>query len=253
MSFFFALNLNNFNNLITIPKFTNEGTKLKGLSLFSAKIKKNKWHIRKQVCREDDYFFYLEVLPRDLEDIFFLNNSSFCNNRELTVKELKIFYDVKSNYSFRANLKIKNDKYGSSSYQSEYPIEMIYKKGSILSTVSSLTNDANSNFIAFKQIYYLPTKKPFQVFLVDLKKEEILSKTIFYSNSTNIIELSKVKDIKNCCFYSDEFLGIPIFISYGDKGVSMEHSHPPHLYIQSNNKFKLVTNLKNKVKKIVSK
>ena len=32
---------------------------------------------------------------------------------------------------------------------------------------------------------------------IDLKKEEILSKTIFYSNSTNIIELSKVKDIKN--------------------------------------------------------
>ena len=65
--------------------------------------------------------------------------------------------------------------------------------------------------------------------------------------------MSKVKNIKNCCFYSDGFLGIPIFISYGDKGVSMEHSHPPHLYIQSNNKFELVTNLKNKVKKIVSK
>ena len=41
MSFFFALNLNNFNNLITIPKFTNEGIKLKGISLFSAKIKKD--------------------------------------------------------------------------------------------------------------------------------------------------------------------------------------------------------------------
>ena len=254
MSFFFALNLNNFNNLITIPKFTNEGIKLKGISLFSAKIKKDKWQIKKQVCREDDYFFYLEVLPKDLEDIFFLNNSSFCNsNKGLLVKELKIFYDVKSNYTFRANLKIKNDKYGSSSYQSEYPIEMTYKKGSILSTVSSLINEENSNFIAFKQIYYLPTKKPFQVFLVDLKKEKILSKTIFYSNSTNIIELSKVKDIKNCCFYSDGFLGIPVFISYGNKGVSMEHSHPPHLYIQSNNKFELVTNLKNKVKKIVSK
>ena len=150
-------------------------------------------------------------------------------------------------------MKIKNDKYGSSSYQSEYPIEMTYKKGSILSTVSSLINEENSNFIAFKQIYYLPENKPFQVFLVDLKTEEILSKTIFYTNTTNIIELSKVKNIKNCCFYSDGFLGIPIFISYGDKGVSMEHSHPPHLYIQSNNKFELVTNLKNKVKKIVSK
>ena len=172
MSFFFALNLNNFNNLITIPKFTNEGIKLKGISLFSAKIKKDKWQIKKQVCREDDYFFYLEVLPKDLEDIFFLNNCI----KGLSVKELKIFYDVKSNYSFRANLKIKNDKYGSSSYQSEYPIEMTYKKGSILSTVSSLINEENSNFIAFKQIYYLPENKPFQVFLVDLKKKKYYQK-----------------------------------------------------------------------------
>lgn len=253
MCFFFALNLNNFNNLLTVPKFTNEGIKLKGVSLFSAKIKTDKWEIRKQVCTEDDNFFYLKVLPKDLEDIFFLNNSSFChNNKEFSVKELKKFYDIKSNYSFRANLKIKNNKYGSSSYQSEYPIEMTYKKGSILSTISSLINEENFNFIAFKQIYYLPIKKPFQVFLVDLKTEEILSKTVCYSNSTNIIELSKIKDVKNCCFYSDGLLGIPIFISYGNNGISMEHSHPPHLYIQSNNKFELVTNLKNKVKKIVS-
>ena len=69
MSFFFALNLNNFNNSITIPKFTNEGIKLKGISLFSAKIKKDKWQIKKQVCREDDYFFYLEV--------FLLSTTSF--------------------------------------------------------------------------------------------------------------------------------------------------------------------------------
>ena len=54
--------------------------------------------------------------------------------------------------------------------------------------------------------------------------------------------------------YSDGFLGIPIFISYGNKnGMSMEHSHPPQLYLQSNNRFELITNLKNKVKKIVSK
>ena len=61
MSFFFALNLDSFNNFITIPKFTNEGTKLKKLSLFSAKINKNKWLIRRHNFKEDENFIYLET------------------------------------------------------------------------------------------------------------------------------------------------------------------------------------------------
>ena len=255
MSFFFALNLDSFNNLITIPKFTNEGMKLKKLSLYSAKINRNKWLIRRQNYKEDEDFFYLEVLDQDLDDIFFLNKSNFClKEQELLVHELKTFYDFKSNYSFRANLRIKSKEHGFSSYQSEYPVEMTNKEGSILSTISSLINEENTNFLVFRQIYYLPIKKPFNIFLVDLKKEEILSKAIFHTNSSNVLNISKIKNLKNCCFYSDGFLGIPIFISYGNKnGISMEHSHPPHLYLQSNNKFKMVTNLKNKVKKIVSK
>ena len=217
MNFFFALNLNNFNNLITIPKFTNEGMKLKGISLFSAKIIKDKWLIRKQNYKEDTNFIYLDVLPENLDDIFFLNHCSFCDNKqEILVKELKLFYDIKSHYTFRANLNIMNAEHGSSSYQSEYPFEMTNKKGSILSAVSSLINEENSNIIAFKQIYYLPIKKPFKIFLVDLKRKEILSKATFYTNSTNIINLSGIKNFKNCCFYSDGFLGIPIFISYGN-------------------------------------
>ena len=255
MNFFFALNLNTFNNLITIPKFTNEGMKLEGISLFSAKIVKRKWLIRKQNYKEDKNFIYLDVLPQNLDDIYFLNHCNFCDaNQEILVKELKVFFDIKSNYTFRANLNITNAEHGSSSYQSEYPFEMTNKKGSILSTVSSVINEENSNIIAFKQIYYLPIKKPFKIFLVDLRRKEILSKATFYTNSTNIINITKIKNLKNCCFYSDGFLGIPIFISFGDKnGVSMEHSHPPHLYLQSKNKFQLVSNLKNKVKSIVTK
>ena len=190
MNFFFALNLNNFNNLITIPKFTNEGMKLKGTSLFSEKIIKDKWLIRKQHYKEDKKFIYLDVLPQNLDNIFFLNHCSFCDiKQEILVKELKLFYDIKSNYTFRANLNIMNAEHGSSSYQSEYPFEMTNKKGSILSTVSSVINEENSNIIAFKQIYYLPIKKPFKIFLVDLKRKEILSKTTFYTNSTNIINI----------------------------------------------------------------
>ena len=118
MSFFFALNLDSFNNLITIPKFTNEGMKLKKLSLYSAKINRNKWLIRRQNYKEDEDFFYLEVLDQDLDDIFFLNKSNFClKEQELLVHELKTFYDFKSKYSFRANLRFKSKDHGFSSYQ----------------------------------------------------------------------------------------------------------------------------------------
>ena len=87
---------------------------------------------------------------------------------------------------------------------------MTNKEGSILSTISSLINEENTNFLVFRQIYYLPIKKPFNIFLVDLKKEEILSKAIFHTNSSNVLNISKIKNLKNCCFYwlFNFFLGI---------------------------------------------
>ena len=253
MNFFFALNFKKFNNKITIPKFTNEGEKLNNTSLFSCKIQNNNWIMKKYEYEEDNNFFYVNVLPDDFDNVFFINEDFLKIEEEVKISELRKFYKIKTNYTFRANLRIYNKENGSSSYQSEYPFEMSNKKGSILSTVSSFINEHTSNFIAFRQIHYLPFKKPFKTYLVDLLTEQILLTNTFYTNSTNIIDLSKVRFSKNIVFYSDGFLGIPIFISYGNKnGVSMEHSHPPHLYIQSKNKFEMVSNLKNKVKKIVS-
>ena len=58
--------------------------------------------------------------------------------------------------------------------------------------------------------------------------------------------------LNNCFFYSEKYLGIPLFISFGKKeGISMEHSHPPHIYMLSPNKYEIISNLKLKAKKIV--
>ena len=131
---------------------------------------------------------------------------------------------------------------------------MVKRTGSILSTVSSFSNKAKNNILAFKQIYYLPVKKSFHIYLVDIKTKEILFKDTCYTNSTNIIDLKNIKNSNNCCFYSDGFLGIPIFISYDNQiGISMEHSHPPQIYIQSKNKVEIINKLKTKVQKIVYK
>ena len=50
--------------------------------------------------------------------------------------------------AFRANLQVSIKGGGFSSYQSEYPFDMVTKKGSILSSLSSLCNrSADENII----------------------------------------------------------------------------------------------------------
>ena len=255
MNFFFALNVNNFKCSLTIPKFTNEGKTLKNISLFSSKIKNNLWLIKKRYCDEDKNFFYLNVFPEEIDDIFFLSHKNYFQGvSKVRVKELSFFNKIDTGLTYRANLNISNSEQDSTSYQSEYPIEMTHKTGSILTPINSFTNNGQNNLIIFKQINYLPVKQSFSVYLVDLLSNEILLKKKFYTNSTNIIDLTNINKIQNCCFYSEGFLGIPIFISYGNKkGLSMEHSHPGHLYLLSKNKFHVISNLKEKVKEIVFK
>ena len=254
MNFFFGLKLDNFHSSLTIPKFTNEGNLVRQNSLFTLMIQKDFWLIKKQYCDEDENFFYLNLSIEDVENIFFLCNRNFCGDKEeKKIKELSSFNNIRSNFTFRANLNIFNDNKEYSSYQSDYPLDMVKRTGDILTPVSSLLNQDQNNLLVFKQIYFLPIKKPFFVYLVNLYTEKVLLKKIFYTNSTNTFNLSHIKDLKNCCFFSDGFLGIPIFISYGQKkGLSMEHTHSPLQYILSGNKYKVVSQLKNKVKKIVS-
>ena len=50
--------------------------------------------------------------------------------------------------------------------------------------------------------------------------------------------------------FTKDFLGIPIYTSVKNKHVSFEHTHPPHEYILSNNKFNIIRNLKEEVNEI---
>ena len=47
-------------------------------------------------------------------------------------------------------------------------------------------------------------------------------------------------------------MGVPIYISIKNKHVSLEHTHPPHEYILSNNKFQKVAILKNEINEIIN-
>jgi len=255
MNFFFALNFKNFKCSLTIPKFTNEGKELKNISLFITKINDGYWQIQKQECEEDKNFFYLNIPSKESSNIFFIGHKTLLKNKDtIKINQLKTFYKMKTSLTFRANLNIYNKLKEFSSYQSEYPFEMSNKTGSILTPISPFINENQNNILAFKQIYYLPLIKPFFIYIVDLYSQKVLLKKKFYTNFTNILDLSNIKYLKNCCFYSENQLGIPIFVSHGKKlGISMEHSHPPQLYLLSKNRFEIISNLKARVKQIVSK
>ena len=239
MNCFFALNLDNFCNVITIPKFTNEGKKIKNISLFTTTINEDEWFVKKYKCKEDNDFFYLDIPPKENENIFFLAKTKLLENiKYKTLEELEYFNNIKTRFTFRANLKLYRKDIEFSSYQSEYPIEMAKRNGAILTPVNSFQNIAQNNFIIFKQIFNLPLKIEFSVYLINFSSNKVILKKKFKTNTTNYIDLTKINDLKNCFFYSEKYLGIPIFISFGKKeGISIEHSHPPHVYILSPNKY----------------
>ena len=129
MNCFFALNIDNFDNVITIAKFTNEGKKIKNVSLFTATIDEDVWFVKKYSCKEDDDFFYLEVPPEETENLFFLAKSELLENTKYkTLEELEFFNNIRTRFTYRANLKLYKKNKEFSSYQSEYPIEMVKKK-----------------------------------------------------------------------------------------------------------------------------
>ena len=148
-----------FKTKLQVPLFQNRNFKKNNYSLFQAKIKSNSWIFEKMNSNQANYkgdFIILDNL--DNERIFFLANDNEIqklNKNELS--EINNFTDTFP--AFRSNLKIYLENGGFSSYQSEYPFDMIEKKGSILTPISTLLNlNADKNYLIFKNIYKIQLK-----------------------------------------------------------------------------------------------
>ena len=87
--------------------------------------------------------------------------------------------------------------------------------------------------------------------MVDLVNKKILSIQEIYTNFSNLLKINKEFIRKNVYFFSENFLGIPIFISVNENHVSMEHTHPPHHYILSEDRYKTFSRLKEEIKNII--
>ena len=153
--------------------------------------------------------------------------------------------------AFRSNLKIYINNGGFSSYQSEYPFPMVKKFGSILTPVSTLLNkQADINIVFIKNIFEEPIKKKFKAYFINIVSKEILYEKDIYTNLTNEIEVSKDLINSEIFLFTDKFLGVPMYVSIKDSNISFEHTHPPHEYILSNDKFKKVSELKKDINEI---
>ncbi len=254
MNFFYGINNNLFKSEIQIPLFQNRNLKKSNLKLFKSYPKNNKWILQEISNKKkiNDYFYILKDEDILDNEIFFLADKTILN--EFDDKKLKNFNNfTDTSPAFRANFKIYLNQGGFSSYQSEYPYSMITKKGTILSSISSIANsDADKNYVLIKNIFEEPIEENFKAYLVNYKTKRIEEQFEIKTNYTNCIEISN-KLIKSEIFLvTDRYLGVPMYVSIKNNFLSFEHTHPPHEYILSENKFIKVTNLKKEINEIIS-
>ena len=81
---------------------------------------------------------------------------------------------------------------------------------------------------------------------------KVLKKEVLSTNFLNEIIVEKEFIKPEVFLFTDKYIGIPIFCSIKGKHISFEHTHPPHQYIMSEDKFKLVSELKKEFSEIIN-
>ena len=253
MNYFFGIKNKHIFSEIQIPCFQNRTGKNEELSLYEGSISDGNWKFKElNNCKVNSDFFIVQNETIDNGKIFFIchpNEVSNLENNEL--KNLSKFTDTAPAY--RSNLKIYLNQGGFSSYQSEYPFNMINNKGNILSPLSILLNkDADKNFLFLRNIYLKPIHEEFNLFFLDIHNKKIEEKIKIKTNYSNLIQIDKKLIKPEIYMFTENFLGIPMYISQKNSHLSFEHTHPPHEYILSNNKFKIIKEFKNRVNEIIN-
>ena len=112
---------------------------------------------------------------------------------------------------------------------------------------------------AFNYLIKICLKKKIKLYYIDrvkmnnfdlLKKNTINDSYIYIKNKH--VDPNMKKFSKDSVFlFTENILGIPIFVTVDNDHISMEHTHPPHQYILTKDNFDLVKKIKNKFKEIV--
>ena len=107
-------------------------------------------------------------------------------------------------------------------------------------------------FLAGTNIFYLPVQENRFIYFVDIIAKKILEKVEIKNNFLNEIKVNNNLIKKNIFIFSQQCLGIPLYVTMKNKHISFEHTHPPHHYILSDDKFEKIKNLKYEINKIIT-
>ena len=252
MNYFFGGQHNLIQSKLQIPLFQNRNINNNTIKLFQLEIKNNLWIMEKLSPNIINSDFY-EIDDIDNQKIFFLSDDRDIKN--FNSQELINISNFTETFpEFRANLNMYLKNGGFSSYQSEYPFNMVNKKGTILTPINTLLNKgADKNILIFRNIFFKPIRKKFVANFVDIKQKKIIKEIFFFTNTTNFFEIDEKLLDPNIYLSTQEFIGIPIYLSIKNKHLSMEHTHPPHEYFFGKNKFKNVKLLKDRINEIFNK
>jgi len=256
MNFFFSFKNSFLQSRLTIPRFNNSGKHDASLKVFEASLGSHLWKINQINCDFNENFYFIDESLTSNESIFFLAKEEdiklIKNNNYSKLVNFNNFTST-SPVEYRSNLKVYMPNGGFSSYQSDYPFSMINKRGSILSPISNLLDkSSDKNIILIKNIFEQPIHKKFNLFFVDLIKKKILQKNEILTNFTNEVVVDSNLIEPNIYIYTDKYLGIPIYLTIKNKHISFEHTHPPHHYILSDDKFKKISEIKKEVYEIIN-
>ena len=253
MNFFYGVNNNLLKSEIQIPIFQNRNLRKSNYKLFKTYPENKKWILKEITSKKiNDYFYILHNDDISNNEIFFLAEENIVSIfDENKLKKFNNFTDTSPAY--RANFKIYLDQGGFSSYQSDYPYSMVSKKGSILSSISSIANaEADKNFVLIKNIFEDPIEENFRAYLVNYKNKCIEDQFEIKTNYTNCIEINNKLIKPEIFLVTDKYVGVPMYVSTKNNFLSFEHTHPPHEYILSDNKFVKISNLKKEINEIIS-
>ncbi len=256
MNFFFGIQNNLFSSKLEIPIFKNDGTFLEETILYKLKIQDLEWKIEIfDKSKKNNFFFHVNSSDVNNNDIFFIgrheNLKKFKSNKLIVLNEFTSL--VPHGYHYRSNLRVNINKGGFSSYQSDYPYKMTPVKGSVVTSLASVTNfNADKNYIFFKNIYELPIQENFKIYIVDLKEKKI--KTFFEAktNYSNFFEIKKEYILPEMFLVSKNYVGIPIYISEKNGQISMEHTNPPTSNILNSDRIDIVKKFKRELNEIIN-
>ena len=256
MNFFFGIQNDVVSSTLEIPIFQNQGIFFSDAVLYKLTILNSQWKIKIiDKLKKNSSFFHVSNSEINNSDIFFIGSEE--DKKKLNSEKLVCFNNFTSHIpqgpTYRSNLRIQMDNFGFTSYQSDYPFNMIGAKGSVVTSLAAVTNkNADKNYIFFRNIFDLPTHNKFDIYIVDLKEKKIKTTFEAKTNFSNFFELQNQYLLPEMFIVSKNYLGIPIYISEKDGQLSMEHTNPPPSSILSSDRLLISKKFKKEISEIIN-